>query len=340
MDKKKEDLIMGNKGLDIGTNMLVAASLDEDGSPVFRMERDAFYTIVPKSEVNKNSIRLSLEKRGCNFITNSDGAFTVIGEEALAIAIERNDVARRPLKRGIISPREKASLPILKLIIESLIGKGEKDDVIIYSVPAKPIDAVFNIVYHKEIMNMYLSQMGYLAHPINEGFAIALSELLDEGLTGMCLSYGAGMCNVTVIHQGDPLIEFSMTKAGDFIDQSVAEALDISSSLVQLEKEAGVDLLNPTNQIMEAVAVYYNSVITYTLQNIAYELEKREKDLPIFREEVPIVVSGGLTLAKGFTKKVEEGLTTVNFPLKVGKVRKAKNPMTAVAHGCLLAAQL
>jgi hypothetical protein len=91
---------------------------------------------------------------------------------------------------------------------------------------------------------------------------------------------------------------------------------------------------------MEAVAVYYNSVITYTLQNIAYELEKREKDLPIFREEVPIVVSGGLTLAKGFTKKVEEGLTTVNFPLKVGKVRKAKNPMTAVAHGCLLAAQL
>jgi hypothetical protein len=330
----------GSKGLDIGTNMLVAASLNEDGDPVFRMERDAFYTIVPKSEVNKNSIRMSLEKRSCNFITNSDGAFTVVGEDALEIAIERNDVARRPLRRGIISPKEKASLPMLKLIIESLIGKGEQGDTLIYSVPAKPIDAVFNIVYHTEIMNMYLSQMGYIAQPINEGFAIALSELLDEGLTGICLSYGAGMCNVTVIHQGDPLIEFSMTKAGDFIDQSVGEALDISPSLVQLEKEAGVDLLNPSNQIMEAVAVYYSSMITYTLQNIAYELERREKDLPLFREPVPVVVSGGLTLAKGFTKKIEEGLEATNFPLKISKVRKAKNPMTAVAHGCLLAAQL
>ena len=331
---------MGSKGLDIGTNMLVAASLDDDGSPVFRMERDAFYTIVPKSEVNKNSIKMSLEKRGCNFITNTDGAFTVVGEEALQIAIERNDIARRPLKRGIVSPKEKASLPMLKLIIESLIGKGESGDVIIYSVPAKPIDAVFNIVYHTEIMNMYLSQMGYMAHPINEGFAVALSELLEDGLTGMCLSFGAGMCNVTVIHQGDPLVEFSMTKAGDFIDQSVGEALDISPSLVQLEKEAGVDLLNPTNQIMEAVGVYYNSVITYTLQNIAYELERQEKNLPIFREPVPVVVSGGLTLAKGFTKKVEEAINSTNFPLKISEVRKAKNPMTAVAHGALLAAQL
>ena len=330
----------GSKGLDIGTNMLVAASLDEDGSPVFRMERDAFYTLVPKSEVNKNSIRMSLEKRGCNFITNSDGAFIVVGESALEIAIERNDIARRPLKRGIVSPKEKASLPMLKLIIESLIGKGEQGDTIIYSVPAKPIDAVFNIVYHTEIMNMYLNQMGYSAHPINEGFAVALSELLEEGLTGMCLSYGAGMCNVTVIHQGDPLVEFSMTKAGDFIDQSVGEALDISPSLVQLEKEAGIDLLNPSNQIMEAVAVYYNSVITYTLQNIAYELGRREKDLPLFREPVPIIVSGGLTLAKGFIKKVDETLKDTNFPLKVSEVRKAKNPMTAVAHGCLLAAQL
>ncbi len=330
----------GSKGLDIGTNMLVAASLDEEGTPVFRMERDAFYTIVPKSEVNKNSIRMSLEKRGCNFITDTEGTFTVVGEDALQIAIERNDVARRPLQRGIVSPKEKASLPMLKLIIESLIGKGEKGDVLIYSVPAKPIDAVFNIVYHTEIMNMYLSQMGYTAHPINEGFAIALSELLDEGLTGVCISYGAGMCNVTIIHQGDPLVEFSMTKAGDFIDQSVGEALDISPSLVQLEKEAGVDLLKPTNQIMEAVAVYYDSVITYTLQNTAYELERRKKDLPLFRDPVPVIVSGGLTLAKGFTKKVEERLKTVNFPLKVSGVIKAKNPMTAVSNGCLLAAQL
>ena len=51
-------------GLDIGTNMLVAATLSEDGKPMFKMQRDAFYRIVPKSEVNRNSIKKALDKRG------------------------------------------------------------------------------------------------------------------------------------------------------------------------------------------------------------------------------------------------------------------------------------
>jgi tRNA A37 threonylcarbamoyltransferase TsaD len=148
------------------------------------------------------------------------------------------------------------------------------------------------------------------------------------------------MTNICVVHEGDPLVEFSVIRSGDFIDQSVGEALDISPSLVQLEKEAGVDLDNPSNQIMEAVAVYYVSVINYTLDNIIYELKQREKEMPRFANPIPIVVSGGLSLAKGFDKKVEQCLKIKNFPIEVGKVKKAKDPITAVAHGALLASQL
>ena len=172
-------------GLDIGTNMLVAAFMGDDGQPIYRKERDAFFRLTPKSEVNKKSIRMSLESRHANFIIDGDD-FIVVGEDALEIAIERNDTARRPMFKGIISPREKTSLPMLKLIIKTLIGQGEKGDKLVYSVPAKPIDAVFNIVYHTEIMNMYLGEMGYESQPINESFAIALSELIDDGLTGVC----------------------------------------------------------------------------------------------------------------------------------------------------------
>ena len=327
-------------GLDIGTNMLVAATISEEGNPVFKMQRDAFYRIVPKSEVNRNSIKKALDKRGFNFIEDSDGSFVVVGEEALETAIERNDVAKRPLRRGVISPKEKGSLPMLKILIENLLGKGAGDTNLVYSVPAKPIDGIFDIVYHTEIMGGYLGQMGYRAQPINEAFAIALSELLDEGLTGICLSFGAGMVNTAIIHQGDPLVEFSTTRAGDFIDVSAGHALDISPSLVQLEKESGVDLNNHSTKIMEAVSVYYNSVIKYTLENIAFELANRKKDLPIFREEVSMILSGGLTLAKGFKGKVREVLSVTDLPIKIGDIRKAADPMTAVAHGCLLAAQL
>lgn len=331
---------MNHKGLDIGTNMLVAAMFDEDGAPTFKMQRDAFYRIVPKTDVNRNSIRVSLDKRGANYIVDEDQSFIIVGEDALEIAIERNDVAQRPMSKGVISPKEKASLPMLKLIIETLIGRGEEGDKLIYSVPAKPIDGVFDIMYHTEMMGMYIRQMGHDVYPINEAFAIALSELLDDGLTGVAMSYGAGMTNIVVVHEGDPLVEFSITRGGDFIDQSVGNALDISPSLVQMEKEAGVDLYNPQTKIMEAVSVYYTSVINYTIQNIAYELKRREKDLPIFREPVPIIVSGGLSLATGFTKKVTEVLETVQFPIKVGEIRKAEEPMKAVAAGALLAASL
>jgi len=182
--------------------------------------------------------------------------------------------------------------------------------------------------------------MGYMAQPINEAFAIALSELLEEGLTGICLSFGAGMVNCAVIHQGDSLVEFSMTKGGDYIDQAVGNALDISPSLVQLEKESGVNLFEPKSKIMEAVSVYYNTVIKYALENITFELNNRKKDLPIFREKVIMVVSGGLTLAQGFEEKVSSVLQNINFPINVSEVRRAASPMTAVANGCLLASQL
>jgi len=327
-------------GLDIGTNMLVAATIGEDGNPIFRMQRDAFYRIVPKSEVNRNSIKKALEKRGFNFIADKDGSFVVVGEEALETAIERNDVAKRPLRRGVISPKEADSLPMLKLLIENLLGTGEGDTNLVYSVPAKPIDGMFDIVYHTEMMGAYLGQMGYRAQPINEAFAIALSELLDEGLTGICLSFGAGMVNTAVIHQGDPLVEFSTTRAGDFIDMSAGNALDISPSLIQLEKESGVDLNNYSTKIEEAVSVYYGSVIRYTIENIAFELTRRKKDLPIFREEVSLIVSGGLTLAKGFNGKIADVLKTIELPIKIGEIKKAGDPMTAVANGCMLAAQL
>lgn len=327
-------------GLDIGTNMLVAATFDADGNPVFKMQRDAFYKIIPKSEVNKHSIRRALENRKFNFIEDSSGSFIVVGEEALETAIERNDIAKRPLRRGVISPKEKDSLPMLKILIENIVGKAEKGTPLVYSVPAKPIDGDFDIVYHTEMMGLYLGQMGYISQPINEAFAIALSELLDEGLTGICISFGAGMVNCAVIHQGDSLVEFSMTKGGDYIDQAVGNALDISPSLVQLEKESGVNLFDPKSKIMEAVTVYYNTVIKYALENMTFELEKRKKELPIFRDKVLMVVSGGLTLAQGFEKRVQEVLNHINFPINVSEVRRAASPMTAVANGCLLASQL
>lgn len=327
-------------GLDVGTNLLVAGISKDAGDPIFKNQRNCFYKIKPKTEVNKNSIKMSLDKREANYIIDESGTFVIVGEDGLNIAVERNDTAQRPMYRGVVSPKEKASLPILKLIIESLIGKGKKGDKCIFSVPAKPIDGNFDILYHKEVLGLYLRQMGYDAVPINEAFSIALSELLDEGLNGVSISFGAGLCNVAVIHEGDPLLEFSMMKAGDYVDISVGNALDISPSLVQMEKEAGTDLYNPSTKIIEAVAIYYQAVVNYTIQNIVYELKKKEKDLPKFKDPITVVVAGGLSIAKGFVKMMEESIASVSFPIKVGNIKRAADPSKTVANGALLAAMM
>lgn len=333
--------VPAHRGLDVGTNMLVAARMLDDGGAAFKMQRDAYYRIVPKSEVNKNSIKMSLDKRAADYLIDEDGSFMVVGEDALDIAIERHDSAERPLQKGVISPQNKKSLPMLKRIIKDLVGPAQTpNSKVVYSVPAAPIDTNFDIVYHTEIMGMYLKELGYESSPINEAFAIALSELLEDGLTGVALSYGAGMTNCVVIHEGDPLVEFSLTRSGDYIDQSVARALDMSPSLIQQEKEAGVNLLAPNTEIENAIAVYYNTVIKYTLENIAYELSLRKKELPIFRSGVPLVVAGGLTLAGGFVPKMEDVLAGIDFPINISNIKLASDPMTSVSHGALLAAHL
>lgn len=327
-------------GIDIGTANIISGVSEDGAPPVFKAQKDAFFSIVPKTEINRNSIKTSLDKRGANYIISEDGSFVVSGQDAVEMAVERNSVAQRPMSKGVISPKEKASLPMLKLLIESLIGKGSPGDKCVYSIPSKPIDADFDIVYHDEILKLYLKEMGYIATSINEAYAVGLSELLDDGLNGISVSCGAGQINICVLYEGEQLIDFSTTKAGDYVDQAVGNALALSPSLVQMEKEAGTDLLNPTNKIMEAVSVYYGAVLSYTLKSIAYELKRREKELPLFRNKIPMVFAGGLSLATGFIEKVNEVLCNMDFPINISEVRLAKNPLYTVANGALLASQL
>jgi hypothetical protein len=323
-------------GFDVGTNRLVAAYL-KDNDTVFTTDRDAFYRIVPKSTVNREAIKMSLEKRGTNFIEEGNN-FCVVGEEALQIALDRNDASMRPMQKGVISPQDKANMPILKLLIESLVGKG--DDRLVFSVPSSPIDSDFDIEYHTMLLKMFFEELGYSSQPINEAFAIGLNELINEGVTGIAVSSGAGMQNIAIIAQGDPVVTFSTIRSGDYIDTQVGKALDMSPSLVQLEKEAGVDLSNPTNKIAEAINVYYKSVIKYTVDNIVYELKQKKGVLPVFRDEVPVVLSGGLAWASGYEGMFADEIRKADLPFKLGNIKVVSNPDQCVAAGCLLAAQL
>jgi actin-like ATPase involved in cell morphogenesis len=329
---------MRGVGLDIGTNMLVSATMNEEGTTIFKKQRDAFFRITPKSEVNKKSIRKALDGRSANFIMDGND-FIVVGEDALHMANERNQEVLRPMSKGVLSPKEKEALPIIKLIIKSLVGSTESNDSLVFSVPAEPVDGKFDIFYHTEMMKSYLKNLGYKPSSVTEGFAIAFSELLDDNLTGMCLSFGAGMINTAVCYEGDPVVEFALTKGGDWIDTSVATALDLNPSLIQLEKElSNLDLLSPSGKIQEAICVYYGVLLNYAVETIAFELKQAK--LPAFREPISVVLSGGLALANNFKAKFTDAVSNVNLPFEIKEVKMAEDPLTCVARGCLMASIL
>jgi hypothetical protein len=341
LEMSEEDTPKG-VGLDVGTSFLVAGRFDKQGIINFTKIRDCFLHIPYKTLINKNMIQKGLDDREVPYIEQPDGFYT-LGEDAFIMANERHQNTRRPMHRGVLSPKEKAAFPILKELISMIVGEPkERNERLVFSVPAKPIDAEFDQLFHQDMIRAFIASKGFDPQPMNEAEALAYSELLEEGLTGIAISAGAGMMNIAVLSSGDPVVTFSTSRAGDWIDQQAAIATDMTQGIIQQEKEApGFDLMSPdpNNQVHQAISIYYGNLLIYTLEQIAYDLEK-SPSLPKFRDPIPLVVGGGTSLPKGFIPKFEQALAAVNMPVEISKVRQAADPLHAVANGLTLAASM
>jgi hypothetical protein len=64
------------------------------------------------------------------------------------------------------------------------------------------------------------------------------------------------------------------------------------------------------------------------------------KLLPKFKNPLPVVIAGGTSQAAGFVALFQKKLADNEFPLPVSEVRHAKDPLHAVARGCLIAAKV
>jgi hypothetical protein len=331
------------KGLDVGTSFIVLAEEGAKGKVTYKDFRDAFYIIKPTTPIATKMIEKGLA--GKTFVKDADGSFIILGKDAIEKAIERNDSAKRPMFKGVVSSKEKDARRILTYILKEVAGtpKEEKEK-LIFCVPAQPVDQEdedFDVGYHEDVIVKLLSDVGYSARAINEAEALCYSELDKDDYTGVCLSWGAGMVNVCVMLSGEPVVKFSTTKSGDWVDRMSAVATGEADSIVQAEKENGDFAVGQPNdnQVLAAVAAYYDRLIDYTTKQLASAMDDH-KALPKFKDPLPVVVAGGTSKAKGFigvfAKKLEEN----GFPLPVKEVRHAADPLHAVARGCLIAAQV
>jgi hypothetical protein len=291
-------------------------------------------------EVN-DFIKKMLTKQGVQYIVHQR-RFYILGDPAFELANVFNRQTRRPMAKGLISPHEIDALPMIQLLIRQLLGEPTQPNEICYfSVPAEPIDSTMNVTYHREIFAGLLKRMGYKPQDIAEGHAVVFSELAEDNFTGIGISWGAGMANVSVSYMTVPALTFATSRGGDWIDENAAMVLGMNPTRAQSIKEKGVDLMAPQGREQEAISIYYRNLISYTLKNIADRFTKG-KEMPSFPGPIDIVCAGGTARAKNFvdvfSDEFEKLKKNEGFPLEIKNIRLAEDPMTAIAKGCMLAA--
>ena len=331
-----------SKGLDVGTSFVVLSQYDNENI-IFKDFRDAFYVIKPNTPIATKMIEKGLA--GKIFVKDEDGSFIILGKDAIEKAVERNETARRPMYRGVVSVKEKEAKRILSYILTEVVGQAsEPGEKLVFCVPSQPVDQEdddFDVGYHEDVVKSILAETGYDARAINEAEALCYAELEDTDYTGIGISCGAGMTNVCVMLNGEPTVVFSTTKSGDWVDRMSAVATGEPDSVVQVEKEGGGFKVGEANDnpVLSAVASYYERLIDYTAKQLSAALDGH-KALPKFKDPIRIVVAGGTSRADGYVEKLNEKLLEANFPLTINAVKHAEDPLHSVSKGCLIAASI
>ncbi len=334
MTKKSEPNLMTGCSVDIGTMNLVGARRTAQGVQTTRI-RDAFLDLEPQ---HKKMLKLS----NTSFVELGD-RLLVIGDEALTCANLFNRDARRPMAGGIMNAGETDAQQVIALMLKQILGTPVKEhEKCCYSVPAAALDVVgSDVTYHTAVLNKILSELGYSGEAVNEAQAIVFSECAAEQFSGIGVSYGSGMTNVCLSFNAMSALEFSVGKGGDWVDDGAAKAMNTTRGKMCSLKESGVDIARPEGREQEAIGFYVQNLIEYSIKGIIDHFHKVKTEIMV-PKPVPIVVSGGTSLAIGFmdifTKTFEKYRS--KFPVQVSEVRHARDPMTAVATGLLVVASM
>jgi actin-like ATPase involved in cell morphogenesis len=319
-------------GLDVGTSRVVVARA-KDKKQEYESQLNAFLTL-PYSKLAE-----SLLQRENVFHEVQGAEILVAGNDAEKFAEVFHIETRRPMANGVLNPDEPHSLAVVRRIIAKLLGRaaveGQK---VFFSVPARGDSLHGAIRYHEASIRQVLAELGYEATPIEEGLAVVYGELASSNFSGVGISCGSGLCNVCLAVLSVPVISFSVPKAGDFIDASAAQVTGDRANRLRVSKENAFQLNGFTgDRAHNALTVYYQEVIAELIGALRTRIASTQK-LPKLEQSVPLVLSGGTAMPKGFLDHFTRILQAEEFPLRLSEVRVSGDPLHATARGALMAA--
>lgn len=319
------------KGLDIGTMNIISAEKDGE-DVVFLKQRNAFMGL-ESTDLTKSM----LDEANVLYVEDSSG-ISLLGEDAFKFATIFEKEIRRPMKHGIISPKEKNGIAMMKLIMDRVIGEPRFDkEVLCVSTPANPIDSDMDVLYHKKTIEALAKRLNYDIYVIDEGLAVVYSELANYNFTGLGISVGAGMTNVTLAYLATPVLSFSIARGGDWIDEQVSKSTGLPKEYVTERKEriSKIDKEIKYGSPEGALKIYYEALITYVIKN----LQKKLDEITPPKAQFPVAIAGGSTIPGGFFDLFKQKIQEANLGIEISDIVYSKDPLNSIARGCLIAAK-
>ena len=319
-------------GLDVGTSRIVAAHR-QDKEVSCQTQLNAFVTI-PYTKLTEGVLK---KERIPHLVRESE--ITVYGDESERFANLFHKETRRPMLRGVLNNEEAGSLGLVREIVKLLTGEqkghGQK---LCFSVPAPPLGADAEVRSHEAQLTAMLNELGYESRPISEGLAVVYGEMENSNYTGIGISCGGGLCNVCLAYLTVPVFSFSIPKAGDYIDSTVARLRGEPATRIRTIKEESFHFNGHfTNKIHQDLSASYEDMIQALVAALKDTCASVE-NMPKLSRPIPLVLCGGSAVVPGFRDRFEKTLREIELPVPISEVRLGVNPMHSTAKGALVAA--
>jgi len=319
-------------GLDIGTSRIVSA-IKVDDIYEFKSELNSFISL-PMSKMTEQVLKRENVPHAV-----SGQSIIVHGNESERFADLLQMETRRPMTRGTLNSSEPENVNMIRAIIQALVGPAQyPGQKLCFSIPAAPLGGNENLTYHEATIKQVLTELGYDTKSINEGLAVIYAELESSNYTGIGVSCGGGLCNVCLSYLAVPVVNFSVAKAGDYVDASAASVTGDLANRVRLIKEDSFEFTGAyKDKTQQVLSVYYEDMIQALVAGLN-EAFQNTRSLPRLARPIPLVLSGGSAMPAGFRNRFDNALRAANFPIALSEIRMAERPLFSTAKGALVSA--
>lgn len=339
-------------GFDIGTGNLVCAKVNEDSQIEINSIRDMFI-YVEDSQISSSEMASSKLDYITQLDENGEIDFhAVVGEDALKLANIFNSKINRPMSKGMLSPSEQNAAPVITAMIKNIINEDVQSGQVVFSVPAQPCDdeAVAPLHFHTEVFKQIFKNIGFTdVIPLNEAQSVVFSECSAENFTGIGISFGCGQVNVALVYKGALINSFSIGRSGDWIDSYAGNATGlIPNKITVIKEKPNISIKTPVNSTTNknhknacmAISFAYQQLISYVVENLEDQFKNNASSIDLDDIEIPIVIAGGTSLIGDFVDVFKEKFSEIkDFPIAISEIRHAKDPLNAIAMGCLIYSQ-